>query len=78
MPHGLEYEHAAKMYGLEYVRADDRDSFRQAFSESVNGRLSRIIEVRTNAEYDLQRRQEIMDAVRQRIAELDLERSRVS
>jgi 2-succinyl-5-enolpyruvyl-6-hydroxy-3-cyclohexene-1-carboxylate synthase len=72
MPHGLEFEHAAKMYGLEYVRADDRESFRQAFSESVNGRLSRIIEVRTNAEHDLQRRQEIMDAVRQRIAELDL------
>ncbi len=34
--------------------------------------LSRIIEVRTDAEHDLQRRQEIMDAVRQRIAELDL------
>ena len=72
MPHGLEFEHAARMYGLEYVRADDRDSFRQAFSESVKGRLSRIIEVRTDAEHDLQRRQEIMDAVQQRIAELDL------
>ena len=72
MPHGLEFEHAAKMYGLEYVRADDRESFRQAFSESVNNRLSRIIEVRTDALHDLQRRQEIMDAVQARIRELDL------
>ncbi len=72
MPHGLEFEHAAKMYGLEYVRADDRQSFRQAFSESVNKRLSRIIEVRTDALHDLQRRQAIMDAVQARIKALDL------
>jgi 2-succinyl-5-enolpyruvyl-6-hydroxy-3-cyclohexene-1-carboxylate synthase len=72
MPHGLEFEHAAKMYGLEYVRADDRESFQQAFSESVNNRLSRIIEVRTDVQHDLQRRQEIMDAVQARIKELDL------
>ena len=72
MPHGLEFEHAAKMYGLEYVRADDRESFRQAFIESVNNRLSRIIEVRTDAKHDLKRRQEIMDAVQARIKELDL------
>ena len=72
MPNGLQFEHAAKMYGLEYVRADDRESFRQAFSESVNNRLSRVIEVRTDVHHDLKRRQEIMDAVQQRIAELNL------
>jgi 2-succinyl-5-enolpyruvyl-6-hydroxy-3-cyclohexene-1-carboxylate synthase len=72
MPHGLQFEHAAKMYGLEYVRADDRESFRQAFSESVNSRLSRVIEVRTDVHHDLKRRQEIMDTVQQRIAELNL------
>jgi len=72
MPHGLEFEHAARMYGLEYVRADDRDRFRQAFSESVNSRLSRIIEVRTDSKYDLQRRQTIMDAVKQQISKLKL------
>lgn len=73
MPHGLQFEHAAKMYGLEYVRADDRESFRQAFSESVNNRLSRVIEVRTDVHHDLKRRQEIMDAVQGRIAELNLQ-----
>jgi 2-succinyl-5-enolpyruvyl-6-hydroxy-3-cyclohexene-1-carboxylate synthase len=72
MPHGLQFEHAAKMYGLEYVRADDREAFRQAFSESVDNRLSRVIEVRTDVHHDLKRRQDIMDAVQQRIAELNL------
>lgn len=72
MPHGLEFEHAARMYGLDYIRADSRDLFRQVFRESVNNRLSRIIEVRTDTQHDLRRRQEIMDAVKKRIEELNL------
>jgi len=70
--HGLDYSHSAKMYGLDYVRADSRDEFRQAFSESVNNRTSTIIEVRTDAQADLQRRNEIMSAVHARLKELNL------
>ncbi len=61
---GLDFAHAAALYGLRYVRADDRASFRQAFSESVGGAESTLIEVRTNAIHDLRRRKEIMAAVR--------------
>ena len=61
--HGLEFVHAAKMYGLDYVRADDRVTFRQTFAESVRSRRSTIIEVRTDALQDLQRRKAIMAAV---------------
>jgi len=70
--HGLDYSHAAKLYGLDYVRADTRDAFRQAFSESVTNRTSTIIEVRTDAQADLQRRNEIVSAVHARLKELDL------
>jgi 2-succinyl-5-enolpyruvyl-6-hydroxy-3-cyclohexene-1-carboxylate synthase len=63
-PHGLEFEHAAKLYGLDYVRADDRESFRRAFTESVNGGGATIIEVRTDIQQDEARRQEIMAAVK--------------
>jgi 2-succinyl-5-enolpyruvyl-6-hydroxy-3-cyclohexene-1-carboxylate synthase len=63
-PHGLEYEHAARLYGLDYVRADDRNTFREAFSESVTNRLSRIIEIHTDAQNDLRRRNEIVEAVK--------------
>ena len=61
--HGLDFSHAAKLYGLEYVRADCRDAFRQAFAESVAKRQSAIIEVKTDAQTDLKRRAEIMAAV---------------
>lgn len=66
-PHGLDYTHAAQLYGLKYIRADDRDSFRQAFLESVNSGEPCLIEVRTDARHDLERRKAIMDAVQQRL-----------
>lgn len=70
--HGLDYSHSAKLYGLDYVRADTRDEFRQAFTESVTNRKSTIIEVRTDAQADLKRRNEIVTAVHARLKELDL------
>ncbi len=62
-PHGLDFSHAAQLYGLNYVRADDRKSFQQAFTESVTSGKSHLIEVRTDALKDLQRRKEIVAAV---------------
>jgi 2-succinyl-5-enolpyruvyl-6-hydroxy-3-cyclohexene-1-carboxylate synthase len=63
-PHGLEFEHTARLYGLDYVRADNRNTFREAFSESVTNRLSRIIEIHTDAQNDLRRRNEIVESVK--------------
>jgi 2-succinyl-5-enolpyruvyl-6-hydroxy-3-cyclohexene-1-carboxylate synthase len=67
-PHGLDYEHAARLYGLEFVRidghADDaRARFREAFSTHVGAESSTIIEVQTDAKRDLARRDEIVAAV---------------
>ena len=70
--HGLDFSHAAKLYGLDYERVDDRAGFRRAFSESVNARSSTIIEVRTDALLDLRRREQIMKAVHERIKLLEL------
>ena len=71
--HGLDFSHAAKLYGLEYVRADCRAVFRQAFAESVTNRQATIIEVKTDALADLKRRQEIMAAVHATLETLHLE-----
>ena len=71
-PHGLDFSHAAKLYGLDYIRADTRDEFRQAFSSRVNSGKSTIIEVQTNAQHDNQRRLGIMKAVQARLQELNL------
>ena len=69
--HGLDFSHAAKLYGLGYVRADCREVFRQAFAESVVGRQSTIIEVNTDAQTDLKRRAEIMAAVHAQLENIE-------
>ena len=69
-PHGLDFSHAAALYGLEYARADVRASFRTAFSRSVGGTRSTLIEVRTDARADLQRRAQVMAKVRRAISNL--------
>ena len=70
--HGLDFAQAAALYEMKYIRADDRASFRQAFSKSVGGPTSTMIEVRTDAVADLKRRNEIMAAVHERLKLLDV------
>lgn len=65
--HGLDFARVAALYGLTYIRADDRASFRAAFSERVGGSESTLIEARTDAVADLERRDEIMAAVQQEL-----------
>ena len=67
--HGLDFAQVARLYGLEYARATDRASFRQAFSASMHGRGATLIEVRTEALADLRRRADIMAAVAARLRE---------
>ena len=64
---GLDFAHAAALYDLKYVRADDRAAFRQAFSESVGREHSTLIEVQTDAIVDLRRRNEVMAAVHEKM-----------
>ncbi|MCY4062556.1 MAG: 2-succinyl-5-enolpyruvyl-6-hydroxy-3-cyclohexene-1-carboxylic-acid synthase [Chloroflexi bacterium] len=65
--HGLDFAHAAALYDLKYIRADDRASFRRAFSESVGGLASTLIELRTDAVADLKRRNAIIAAVHEQL-----------
>ena len=69
-PHGLDFRHAAALYGLDYIRADGRDRFRAAFSRSLGAQRSTLIEVRTDAITDLQRRADIMAKVKHAISNL--------
>ena len=59
-PHSLDFAQVAALYGLRYIRADNRAAFRRAFADSIMGASATLIEVRTNALSDLQRREEIM------------------
>jgi 2-succinyl-5-enolpyruvyl-6-hydroxy-3-cyclohexene-1-carboxylate synthase len=66
--HGLDFSHAAALYGLDYVRVTTREEFRQAFSQRIRGSMgSSIIEVRTDGKQDEMRRQQINEAIRARL-----------
>ncbi|MGB1285582.1 MAG: 2-succinyl-5-enolpyruvyl-6-hydroxy-3-cyclohexene-1-carboxylic-acid synthase [Aggregatilineales bacterium] len=74
-PHGLDFSHAAKLYGLDYVQLDiyaagTRQAFREAFTASVTGRKSTIIELRSDSKRDEARRQAIVQAVHSAIQEI--------
>jgi 2-succinyl-5-enolpyruvyl-6-hydroxy-3-cyclohexene-1-carboxylate synthase len=66
-PHGLTFEHAAAMYGLEYAVADDFASLDRALDQYMKPGVSAIIEVKTNIKTDEARRQEIMRLVQEEL-----------
>jgi 2-succinyl-5-enolpyruvyl-6-hydroxy-3-cyclohexene-1-carboxylate synthase len=70
--HGLDFSHAAALYGLNYIRADTRTEFRDVFQQQMtHPEQSAIIEVRTDSLRDNERRQQIIQQVQQRIRDLD-------
>ncbi len=66
-PHGLTFEHAAAMYGLEYAFADDFESLDAVLDQYINADVSSIIEVKTDIKTDEARRKEIIEIVNQQI-----------
>ena len=68
-PHGLDFAPAAQMFGLEYSRATDRDTFRRAFVEAIGADTSHLIEVPSDAVLHEQMRQEMVRRVMEQLAQ---------
>ncbi|WP_129115857.1 2-succinyl-5-enolpyruvyl-6-hydroxy-3-cyclohexene-1-carboxylic-acid synthase [Halegenticoccus tardaugens] len=64
-PHGLDFEPTGDLFGLDYVRADDRESFRDAYAEAVAAPGSTLVEAVTDAEESHRRREAIATSVRE-------------
>jgi 2-succinyl-5-enolpyruvyl-6-hydroxy-3-cyclohexene-1-carboxylate synthase len=62
-PHGLTFEQAAGLYGLEYVRAQNAPGWQAALAESLAARTPTLIEIVTDAKADLARRRALMEQV---------------
>lgn len=60
-PHGLDFSHAARLYGLPYARVDDRSGLRHALREESEG--SRLIEVASDRERNRECHREAVAAV---------------
>ena len=61
-PHGLEFAHAAALYGSEYERPQSVDALREAIERSLADRTTAIIEVRTDREQNLSLHRRIAEA----------------
>ncbi|UPV99859.1 2-succinyl-5-enolpyruvyl-6-hydroxy-3-cyclohexene-1-carboxylic-acid synthase [Halorussus gelatinilyticus] len=66
-PHGLDYEPTGDLYGLDFERVADLESFRSAFEASVESAGTQVIEVATDAERSHRFREEVGDRVAERL-----------
>lgn len=67
-PHGLEFSHAANLYGIHYVRVDDVASLTSALWAALNTEASAIIEVCTSGEQDVLQRQMLLNAIQSHLS----------
>jgi 2-succinyl-5-enolpyruvyl-6-hydroxy-3-cyclohexene-1-carboxylate synthase len=68
-PHGLTFEHAAKMFDIPYTLANMGEEFRTAFKAAIESGEPHLIEVPSDAaKFEAQRKQ-LIETVAQRIKE---------
>lgn len=66
-PHGLDFEPAVRMYGLDYQRVDSISSLQTALKQSIKSGRANVIEVRTNSHHDFELRDAINKAAIARV-----------
>ena len=68
-PHGLDFAHAAALYGCGYQRAEDVEQLRAGVKRSLRGGVTTIIEVRTDRRENLALHRRLTEAVGRRLIE---------
>ncbi len=68
-PHGLDFAHAASLYGLPHERIETREQLVASLERGIARGGSRIIEVRTDRERNRRSRRAVYDAVRSLLEE---------
>jgi 2-succinyl-5-enolpyruvyl-6-hydroxy-3-cyclohexene-1-carboxylate synthase len=62
-PHGLDFRHAAEMYGLAHRRADDVPALQRAVTESFDAPGTTLVEVRTDRRHNARLHRDLWQAV---------------
>jgi 2-succinyl-5-enolpyruvyl-6-hydroxy-3-cyclohexene-1-carboxylate synthase len=70
-PHGLDFEPTADLYGLEFARTADRETFRDLFAESVASDGTQVLEVVFDGEASHRGREALADEVHEWVGERD-------
>ena len=66
-PHGLDFRHAANLYGLDYCEAQDSPAFRTALEKSLRNQGVTMIAVHTDRNANARLHRDIWQAVAQRL-----------
>ena len=66
-PHGLDFRHAARLYGLAYCEPEDSRAFRTALEQSFHAAGVTLIAVHTNRDANVRLHRDVWQAVSQRI-----------
>ena len=66
-PHGLDFRHAAKLYGLDYCEPEDSQAFRTALQKSFHTPGVTMIAVHTNRDANARLHRDIWQAVSERL-----------
>jgi 2-succinyl-5-enolpyruvyl-6-hydroxy-3-cyclohexene-1-carboxylate synthase len=62
-PHGLDFAHAAALYGCGFERAEGVDAFRDALERALGAERTAIVHVRTDRPANVALHREVWDAV---------------
>lgn len=65
--HGVTFEHAAAMYGIDYAQASDYASFDSHLKAALRSPQAIIIEIATQVREDLSRRNSLIEQVKSRL-----------
>ena len=68
-PHGLDFAPTADLYDFEFVRADDRGAFRDAYRASLDSQGTQVIEVAFDSEASHGYRETVHERVRNVLGE---------
>jgi len=68
-PHGLDFEPTGDLYGLEFARVDDRETFRETYAEAVAREGTQVVEVVTDAEASHRTRERLHEDVVDRLTD---------
>jgi 2-succinyl-5-enolpyruvyl-6-hydroxy-3-cyclohexene-1-carboxylate synthase len=63
VPHGLDFRHAAEMYGIRYRHLDEASSVGEALDDLLAESGPRMLEIRSDRAHNMRRREEVAEAV---------------
>lgn len=67
VPHGLDFRHAAEMYGIRYRHLDEASSVGEALDDLLAESGPRMLEIRSDRAHNMRRREEVAEAVREAV-----------